>query len=66
MSGGFPEWRLKHRAVLRLARRLDQHAVASLKMGRRILAKLHEIDDSIDIIAREIARQSKRMPGSSH
>jgi hypothetical protein len=50
---------LKHRAVLRLARRLDQHAVASLKMGRRILAKLQEVEDSIDIIAREIARQAK-------
>jgi hypothetical protein len=60
VSRGFQEWQLKTFVVLPLASRIDQHAATSLKLGRRILGKLQEVEDSIEIIAREIARQSKR------
>ena len=56
---GLQEGQLRMFVVLPLERRIDQHAVASLKLGRRILEKLQEVDDSIEIIAREIARQAK-------
>ena len=60
MSGGFLESQLKTLVVLPLARRIDLRAVASLKMERRILANLQEVEDSVEIIAREMARQAKR------
>jgi hypothetical protein len=60
VSGGLPEWQLRTLVVLPLARRINQHAAVSLKSGRRIFKQLHEVEDSIEIIAREIARQSKR------
>jgi hypothetical protein len=60
LSAGLQEWQLKTFVVLPLARRINQHAAASLKLGRRILKNLHEVEDSVEIIAREMARQSKR------
>ena len=60
MSTGLQGWQLKTLVVLPLARQINQHAVTSLKLGRRILKTLTVIEDSIEIIARQIARQSKR------
>ena len=60
MPGGFQEWQLKTLVVLPLASRLDQHAVVSLKFGRTIVKKLKELEDSVEIIAREMARQAGR------
>jgi hypothetical protein len=56
----FQEWRLKTLIVLPLARRIDQHAVVGRKLEQKILKKLQEVDDSIEIIAREMARRAKR------
>jgi hypothetical protein len=60
MSTGLHEWQLKTLVVLPLARQINQHTVTSLKLGWRILKTLTEIEDSIEIIAREMARQSKQ------
>jgi hypothetical protein len=60
VSAGLQEWQLKTLAVKPLASRIDQHATVSLRMSRRILKELQEVADSIEIIAREMARQSKR------
>jgi hypothetical protein len=60
MSTGLQEWQLKTLVVLPLARQINQHAVTSLKLGWRILKTLTEIEDSIEIIAREMARLSKQ------
>ena len=60
MSRGFLEWQLRNIVVLPLARRIDQYAAVSLKLERRNFAKLKDVEDSIDIIARETARQLKR------
>jgi hypothetical protein len=57
-SGALLEWQLKTLVALPLEHRINQHATASLKLGRKILKKLQDIEDSIEIIAREIARQS--------
>ena len=46
--------------VVPVACQIKRHAVMGLKLGRRILEKLQEIAESMDIIAREIARQSKQ------
>ena len=42
MSGGFRERQLKQLVVLPLARRIDRQAAVGRKLGRRILAKLHD------------------------
>jgi hypothetical protein len=60
VSGGLLEWQLKTLVALPLERRINQHAAASLKLGRRILKQLQEVEDSIEIIARETARQLKQ------
>ena len=60
MSAGLQEWQLKTFVTLPLARRLSQHATASLKLSRRIFKQLQDVEDSIDIITRQIARQSKQ------
>ena len=60
MSRGLQEWQLKTFVVLPLATRINQHATASLRLNRRIFRKLKEVEESIEIVAREIARQSKR------
>jgi hypothetical protein len=43
-----------------LARLINKHSAVSLRLNRRILKQLREVEDSIEIIARQIARQSKR------
>jgi hypothetical protein len=60
VSRDLKKWQLEKLVALPLARRIDQHAVSSLKMARRIFAKLEKVEDSIEILAREIARQAKR------
>src|ERR1035437_1088493 len=59
VAASLQEWQLKTLVVLPLARRINQHATTSQKLGRRILKKLQEVEDSIEIIARQIARQLK-------
>jgi aconitase B len=59
MSTDLQGWQLKTLVVLPLARRIDQHAATSLKLGLRIFEKLQEVEDSVEIIAREMARQAK-------
>ena len=59
-SRGLQGWQLKTFVVLPLATRINQHAIASLRLNRRIFRKLKEVEESIEIVAREIARQSKR------
>jgi hypothetical protein len=61
MSTGLQGWQLKTLVALPLARQINRHAATSLKFGRRILKRLHEVEDSIEIIAREMARQAKRL-----
>jgi len=60
VSRGFQEWQLKTFVVMPLASRINQQAVASLRLNRRILKELREVEDSIEIIARQIGRQAKR------
>jgi hypothetical protein len=57
MSAGLQEWQLKTLVVLPLTRRINRQEAASFKLGRRIFKKLIEIEDSVEIIAREMARQ---------
>jgi len=40
-----------------LARRIDRHAGRSFRLGRRILKRVKQVEESIEIIARHIARQ---------
>jgi hypothetical protein len=60
VSGGFKEWQLKHLVVLPLASRIDRQAAGGRKSCRRILKRFQGVEDSIQIIAREIARQAGR------
>jgi hypothetical protein len=60
VSGGFQEGQLKHFVVLPLASRIDRQAAAVRKSCRRMLGRLQEVEDSIEIIARKIARHSKQ------
>jgi hypothetical protein len=60
VSGGFQELQLKHLVVLPLASRIDRQAAAGHKSCHRILKRLQVVEDSIEIVAREIARQSKQ------
>ena len=57
VSRGLQEWQLKTLVVMPLASRINKHSVASLRLSRRILKQLREVEDSIEIIARQIARQ---------
>lgn len=50
---------LRRFVVTPLARRMRKHASAGMKISRRNFEKLIEIETLIEIIAREIARQSK-------
>src|ERR1035437_3711415 len=52
-------WHLKTFVVLSLLRRIGRVAARSFKLGRRLFAKLQDVEDSIEIIAREMARHSK-------
>jgi hypothetical protein len=60
VSRGLQEWQLKTLVVLPLASQINQRAAISLRLNRRILKELREVEDSIEIIAREIARRAKR------
>ena len=48
---------LKRLVVRPLARRMKAQALAGQKLTRRALKKLRSIEESIDIIAREVKRQ---------
>jgi len=60
LFAGLQEWQLKTLVVTPLARLINKHSAVSLRLNRRILKQLREVEDSIEIIARQIARQSKR------
>ena len=49
-----------NRAVRPLLRKMKQQRRDCIEGGRRIFNKLQEVDVSIEIIAREMARQSKK------
>ena len=59
MGRGLQEWQLKQLVVVPLVRRINQHAKVSLKFDRKIFKTLKDIEDTIEIIARETARQLK-------
>ena len=40
-----------------VARRIQRQKVECLKQGRRIIKKLQVVEESVEIIARELARQ---------
>lgn len=56
-NGNFQVKHLKKLVVRPLARRIKIHALAGRKLARRTWKKLREIEESIDIIAREVKRQ---------
>ena len=60
MSRDLQERQLKTFVVMPLAIRINQHAVAVSKLAQMTFKKLKNIEDSIEIIAREIARQAKQ------
>jgi hypothetical protein len=60
VSRGFQEWQLKTFVVLPLVSRINQHAAAGRKLAQMTFKKLKSIEDSIEIIAREMARNAKR------
>jgi hypothetical protein len=60
VSRGLQEWQLKTFVVLPLTKRINHHAQVGLKLGRKIFKKLKDVEDSIEIIAREMARQVMR------
>jgi hypothetical protein len=59
-SADILKWQLKHLVVLPLASRIDWQEAAWRKLERSVFKRIQEVDDSIEIIAREMARQSKR------
>jgi len=42
-----------------LARLIKRQGVKCLKQSRKILRKVNDLDESVEIIAREIARQAR-------
>jgi hypothetical protein len=60
MTGSLQEWQLKQLVALPLVRRINQQVARSLKLSRNILKRLKEVEDSIEIIARQMARQLKQ------
>lgn len=59
-ASGLQEHHLNKLVVRPLGRRIKQQRRDCLEQGKRIFNKLHEISQSIEIIAREIARQAKQ------
>ena len=51
---------MKTLVIRPLARRIKREAARGVKLGRRIFKKLRSVEESIEIIAREIARRAKR------
>ncbi len=58
--GAFQEHHLTRLVVRPLARRIKQQRRDCSEQGKRIFKKLQEVNASIEIIAREIARQAKQ------
>lgn len=60
MPGALQEHRLNRLVVRPLARRIKQQRHDCIKLCKRIFKELREVNESIEIIAREITRQAKR------
>ena len=52
---------VKKRGDRPLPQRIKDHALHGLKLSRRIFKKLEDVEDLIEIIAREIKRQLDRV-----
>jgi len=59
-SGGSEDKRVNRLIVRPLAGLIRRQGLHCLAQGTKILAKLQEVQESIDVIAREIARGGKR------
>ena len=59
-SGALREHQLKKLVVRPLARRIKQQRRDCIELGKRIFNKLQEVNESIEIIARHLARRAER------
>lgn len=60
ISGALREHHLNRLVVRPLARRIKQQRRDCIKQGKRIFNKLQEVNESIEILAREIATNAKQ------
>lgn len=58
--GVLQEGRLKKLIVKPLARQIKRQGIQNLKLGRKLFEKLQAVDESIEIIARQIYRKSRK------
>ena len=59
-ASAVPEHHLTKLIVRPLARRIEQQRRECIQQGKRIINKIQEVNKSVEIIARQVARWTRR------